>query len=44
VILLSALAREQDVARGFAVGAIDYVKKPFSPDDLVTRIETALGR
>lgn len=44
VILLSALAREQDVVRGFESGATDYVKKPFSPDDLVSRIETILGR
>jgi DNA-binding response OmpR family regulator len=44
VILLTALAREQDVARGIEAGATDYVKKPFSPDELVSRIETILGR
>ena len=44
VILLTALAREEDVAVGIGAGATDYVKKPFSPDDLVTRIEAILGR
>jgi DNA-binding response OmpR family regulator len=44
VILLTALAREDDVAVGFDAGATDYVTKPFSPDELVTRIETILGR
>jgi DNA-binding response OmpR family regulator len=44
VILLSALARDQDVAVGFDAGATDYIKKPFSPDELVARIETILGR
>jgi DNA-binding response OmpR family regulator len=43
VILLTALAREQDVARGFDAGAVDYVKKPFSPHDLLERIRTILG-
>jgi DNA-binding response OmpR family regulator len=44
VILLSALARDQDVARGLEAGAIAYVKKPFSLDELVERIQTILGR
>jgi two-component system phosphate regulon response regulator PhoB len=44
VILLTALAREEDVAVGIDAGATDYVKKPFSPDELVTRIEAILGR
>jgi DNA-binding response OmpR family regulator len=44
VILLSALAREQDVALGFDAGATDYIKKPFSPEELVARIESILGR
>ena len=35
VILLSALAQEADVARGYALGASKYVRKPFSPRELV---------
>lgn len=38
VILLSAQAQEADVSRGFAAGASAYVKKPFSPRDLVARV------
>jgi len=35
VILLTARAQEADVARGFEAGVDDYVKKPFSPQDLL---------
>lgn len=34
VVLLTAKAQEGDVATGFAVGADDYVVKPFSPREL----------
>jgi DNA-binding response OmpR family regulator len=44
VILLTALAYDKDVARGFDTGATDYVKKPFSPRELVARIDTIMGR
>jgi DNA-binding response OmpR family regulator len=43
VILLTALADEDDIARGFRVGADDYVVKPFSPRLLAARIR-AVGR
>jgi two-component system response regulator MtrA len=35
VILLSALAQESDVARGYELGASRYVRKPFSPRELI---------
>jgi DNA-binding response OmpR family regulator len=44
VILLTALAHEADVARGFESGADDYLRKPFSPQELAARVQAVLGR
>jgi DNA-binding response OmpR family regulator len=44
IILLTARAQEADVARGFEAGADDYVKKPFSPQDLQARVQALLER
>ena len=44
VILLTARVQEADVARGFEVGADDYMKKPFSPQELRARVQAILGR
>jgi DNA-binding response OmpR family regulator len=44
VIMLTARAQDQDVATGFAAGADDYVVKPFSPRELVSRVQAVLGR
>jgi DNA-binding response OmpR family regulator len=44
VILLTARAQEGDVIRGFEAGADDYVKKPFSPQDLQARVQALLER
>jgi DNA-binding response OmpR family regulator len=44
VILLTARAQEADVARGFEAGVDDYVKKPFSPQDLQLRVQALLER
>jgi DNA-binding response OmpR family regulator len=44
VILLTARAQDADLARGFSAGADDYIAKPFSPSDLVARIEALLQR
>jgi len=38
VLLLTAKAQESDVRRGFDAGADAYVKKPFSPSELWTRV------
>ena len=44
VILLTARSQETDVSRGFDVGADDYLRKPFNPDELVARVRAVLGR
>ena len=44
VIMLTARVQEQDVEGGFSAGADDYVTKPFSPRELVSRIQAMLSR
>jgi DNA-binding response OmpR family regulator len=44
VILLTAKSQEPDVQRGFAAGADDYITKPFSPRELVSRVQALLPR
>ncbi len=44
VILLTAKAEEAEVERGFAAGVDDYIVKPFSPKEMVARIEAVLTR
>ena len=44
VIFLSAYGRDQVIARALQAGAADYVVKPFSPTELVARVQTALRR
>jgi DNA-binding response OmpR family regulator len=44
VILLTASVQEAAVSKGYEAGANDYMRKPFSPQELLNRVETALER
>ena len=44
VLVLTARGDEADRVRGFALGADDYVTKPFSPRELVARVAAILRR
>jgi DNA-binding response OmpR family regulator len=43
ILMLTAKGREAEVAKGFAVGADDYLTKPFGTQDLVARVRLLLG-
>jgi len=42
VIFLTAMTDSKDETKGFAVGAVDYIHKPFSPPVLLARVHTHL--
>ena len=42
IIMLTAAAQKDDVARGLAAGADHYLTKPFSPVRLLTLLEQAM--
>ncbi len=44
VLFLTARGAEADRLAGFDVGADDYVVKPFSPPELVARVQAIMGR
>lgn len=44
IILVTAKGEEADKIRGLDIGADDYVTKPFSPKELVSRIKAVLRR
>ncbi len=44
IILLTALATEDDRILGLEMGADDYVTKPFSPRELVLRVKSVMRR
>jgi DNA-binding response OmpR family regulator len=44
IIMLTARSTEHDKLTGLALGADDYLTKPFSPRELVARVEAVLRR
>ncbi len=44
VIMLTAKSEEDDKVKGLELGADDYVTKPFSPRELVTRVKAVVRR
>jgi DNA-binding NarL/FixJ family response regulator len=42
VIFLSSLAQAADKVKGFKVGGVDYITKPFAAEEVVARIESCL--
>ncbi|MCW2810305.1 MAG: putative response regulator receiver domain protein [Friedmanniella sp.] len=44
LVLLASRAQQADVELGLSVGATDYVTKPFSPQELLLRINAIMDR
>lgn len=44
IIFLTAKSQTADVVKGFELGGNDYLKKPFSMDELIVRIKSLLNR
>jgi DNA-binding response OmpR family regulator len=42
IIILTASVRDTELERAFDAGANDFLRKPFSPADLATRVRAAL--
>lgn len=44
VLMISGRGDQENILRGFGLGAQDYIVKPFNPEDLVERTEALIGR
>jgi CheY-like chemotaxis protein len=44
VVFLSAKGQESEVNEGFEAGAVEYILKPFSPDQLSQQIQSILDK
>jgi two-component system phosphate regulon response regulator PhoB/two-component system alkaline phosphatase synthesis response regulator PhoP len=44
IVMLTARSEESDTVLGLELGADDYIRKPFSPNELIARVKTVLRR
>ena len=44
VVFLSARGQETEIKHGLELGAVEYILKPFAPDELQQRVASILGR
>ncbi len=44
ILMVTAMDSDEDEVKGLAIGADDYIKKPFNPNVLVARVEALLRR
>ncbi len=43
IIFLSAKGQESEIQEGLGVGAVEYILKPFAPDELIERVRQVLA-
>jgi PleD family two-component response regulator len=43
VIMVTAKSKIEDIETGFELGAMDYIRKPFNPRELILRVGNALA-
>jgi sigma-B regulation protein RsbU (phosphoserine phosphatase) len=43
VIMVTAKSRIEDIEKGFELGAMDYIRKPFNPREMILRVGNALA-
>jgi len=44
IVMLTSMGSEKDVVRGFSLGADDYILKPFSPSELISRVNRLVNK
>ena len=44
IVFLSAKGQEVEIEEGLASGALEYIVKPFAPDELATQVKAILRR